>query len=132
VAKPRESSSRRKALEGFFAPEEKFKPALERKFQAAFADIVKRKAALGQRLNANPDDPRHFFNHRAAFKAGALGVDEAGHGSSRFKRAGHPNLIINGVDTRTGRKASEATISTNRRIQNETRRREGVRKRVAP
>ncbi len=52
-------------------------------------------------LNPNPDDPRHFYDYRGAYGAGAV-PDETGHWPSQFKREGHPNLTINGVDTRTG------------------------------
>ncbi len=52
-------------------------------------------------LNLNPDDPRHFYDYRGAYGAGVV-PDETGHWPSQFKREGHPNLTINGVDTRTG------------------------------
>lgn len=56
-----------------------------------------------QRLNlsTDPDDPRHFYDYRAAFRAGAT-PDSQGHWPSRFKLEGHPNLVIGGVNTRTG------------------------------
>jgi hypothetical protein len=52
----------------------------------------------------NPDDPRHFYDWRAAYSAGAT-PDESGHWPSEFKREGHPRLIIDGIDTRTGEPA---------------------------
>src|SRR5258705_11391750 len=52
-------------------------------------------------INPNPDDPRHFYDYRAAYRAGAE-PDSTGHWPSKFKLPGHPRLIINGVDTRTG------------------------------
>lgn len=52
-------------------------------------------------LNPDPDDPLHFYDYRAAFRAGAA-PDETGHWPSQFKREGHPRLILDGVDTRTG------------------------------
>jgi GGDEF domain-containing protein len=53
-------------------------------------------------LSENPDDPRHFYNYRAAFRSGAE-PDETGHWPSKFKKEGHPDLIIDGIDTRTGK-----------------------------
>lgn len=65
-------------------------------------------------LNPNPDDPRHFYDYRQAF---TQGMEPSAHRTERtmpdayvammhwpslFKQAGHPNLVINGVDTRTG------------------------------
>lgn len=58
--------------------------------------------AVENNLDPNPDDPRHFYNYRAAFRTGAE-PDETGHWPSKFKMEGHPNLIIDGVDTRTGK-----------------------------
>jgi hypothetical protein len=54
------------------------------------------------RLDPNPDDPRHFYNYRAAYDAGVRGPDASGHWPSKYKLEGHPNLVINGIDTRTG------------------------------
>ena len=47
------------------------------------------------------DDPRQFYDYRAAFRAGAT-PDETGHWPSEFKREGHPDLVKGGFDTRTG------------------------------
>jgi len=64
-----------------------------------------------QGLNPNPDDPQHFYDYRAAYAAGAS-PDATGHWPSQFKMEGHPNLIVNGVNTKTGETISqEATIS---------------------
>jgi len=52
-------------------------------------------------LDPNPDDPRHHYDYRAAYKAGAE-PDEAGHWPSRFKAPDHPNRYVGGVDTITG------------------------------
>ena len=52
-------------------------------------------------LNRDPDDPQHFYDYRSAFKAGAQ-PDAMGHWPSQFKMEGHPRLILNGIDTRTG------------------------------
>jgi diguanylate cyclase (GGDEF)-like protein len=67
----------------------------ESEFRAWYQD-----EAIRNNLSPDPDDPRHFYNYRAAFRSGAE-PDETGHWPSKFKREGHPNLIIDGVDTRT-------------------------------
>lgn len=56
-------------------------------------------------LAPDPDDPLHYYDWRGAYKAGAT-PDAAGHWPSIFKLEGHPNLVINGVDTRTGNPVS--------------------------
>ena len=77
----------------------------ERRFQNWYAE---QSAKLG--LDPNPDDPRHFYDYRAAFKAGAQ-PDETGHFPSEFKLEGHPRLILEGIDTRTGEKVEPSFIS---------------------
>lgn len=59
------------------------------------------KHAKAQGLSPNPDAPEHFYDYRAAYRAGAT-PDESGHWPSEFKREGHPRLVIDGVDTRNG------------------------------
>lgn len=71
------------------------------------------KIAEKNRLDPNPDDPRHFYDYRAAFKSGAA-PDSTGHLPSEFKQIGHPRLIISGVDTRTGRPASPNLVKANK------------------
>lgn len=71
-------------------------PVDERAFRAWYTDRAKR---LG--LNPNPDDPKHFYDYRAAFMEGAE-PDQTGHWPSTFKREGHPRLVVDGIDTRTG------------------------------
>jgi hypothetical protein len=53
-------------------------------------------------LSPDPDDPRHYYDWRAAFRAGAE-PDKAGHWPSMFKKEGHPNLVVDDIDTRTGK-----------------------------
>src|SRR3989304_4252909 len=53
-------------------------------------------------LNPNPDDPRHQYDYRAAYKAGAT-PDTNKHWPSQFKLEGHPNRYVDGVDTITGK-----------------------------
>lgn len=67
--------------------------------------------AAEQGLNQNPDDPQHFYDYRAAYKAGAK-PDTSGHWPSQFKREGHPNLIVDGVDTRTGQPVAKSAYRT--------------------
>lgn len=64
-----------------------------------------------QGLNPNPDDPRHNYDYRAAYGAGAV-PDEAGHLTSQFKGPKHENLVIDGVNTKTGEKVPGPTIKT--------------------
>ena len=60
-------------------------------------------------LDPDPDSPQHFYDYRAAFKAGAdaqvIPEDGLPHWPSTFKKVGHPNLIVDGRDTRTGEPA---------------------------
>lgn len=72
----------------------------ESRFQAWYQSRVQR---LG--LNPNPDDPQHFYDYRAAFRAGAE-PDQAGHWPSQFKREGHPRTVVGGVNTITGQSVS--------------------------
>lgn len=55
-------------------------------------------------INPDPDNPSHYYDYRAAFRAGA-GPNEKGHWPSKYKRPGHPNQFVGGIDTRTGRPA---------------------------
>ena len=75
---------------------ERLREGDEEAFQAWYAKYARQ---LG--LSLNPDDPEHFYDWRAAYRAGAT-PDASGHWPSVFKREGHPNLIIDGIDTRTG------------------------------
>ena len=68
----------------------------EETFRAWYAKHAKERG-----LKPDPDDPLHFYDWRAAYKAGAT-PNKEGHWPSQFKREGHPNLEIEGIDTRTG------------------------------
>ena len=57
-----------------------------------------------QGLDPNPDDPRHFYDYRGAFASGAQ-PDASGHMPSQFKTEGHPRMVIDGVNTKTGQSA---------------------------
>ena len=73
----------------------------EDKFQSwykGWADYLK--------INPDPDAPEHFYDYRAAYRSGAAPSAESNwHWPSQFKKEGHPNLIVDGIDTRTGKKA---------------------------
>lgn len=85
-------------------------PQDEGAFRSWYADKAKQYG-----LNPNPDDPEQFYDYRAAFRAGAK-PDASKHWPSQFKRAGHPNEVVGGFNTRTGervpgtKRASEAEL----------------------
>lgn len=82
--------------------ETKLTPQEEKKFQEWYA-----KWAQKLNLDPDPDNPLHYYDYRGAFKAGAAPTEESGwHWPSEFKREGHPNLIVDGRDTRTGESVS--------------------------
>ena len=59
-------------------------------------------------LDPDPDDPQHFYDYRSAWASGAQ-PDDTGHLPSTFKNELHPNLIVDGKDTRTGQPAFAAS-----------------------
>lgn len=69
----------------------------EQAFQAWYKGWA---AKLG--LDPNPDAKEHYYDWRGAYKEGAT-PDAEKHWPSKFKLEGHPNLIVNGQDTRTGK-----------------------------
>ena len=73
-------------------------PQQERNFQKEYARVAEE---LG--LSTDPDDPRHFYDYRGLFKEeGRLQTGPRKHFPSKFKLEGHPNLVVGGVDTKTG------------------------------
>ncbi len=82
-----------------------FEQSDEPQFQSWYNKIA---AETG--LKPNPDAPEHFYDYRAAWKAGAK-PDITGHWPSQFKREGHPNIVVGGIDTRTGEPAEEFTYA---------------------
>ncbi len=54
-------------------------------------------------LDPNPDAPEHFYDYRAAFESGAE-PNKEGHWPSKFKKKGHPRMIVNDINTQTGEK----------------------------
>lgn len=78
-------------------------PEEEKKFQSFYADIAKKSG-----INPNPDDPRHQYDYRGAWKSGAIPAPDPTdnnrlHWPSQFKDDDHPRRILQGIDTRTGR-----------------------------
>ena len=69
----------------------------EKKFQEWYASHAKK-----LKLNPDPDHPLQFYDYRAAYKAGAK-PDKTGHWPSAFKIKGHPRMVVDGVNTKTGR-----------------------------
>jgi hypothetical protein len=57
-------------------------------------------------ISPNPDDPEHYYDYRAAYRAGVSPTidktDGLYHWPSQFKQLEHPNRFVNGVDTITG------------------------------
>ncbi len=86
----------------------------EQKFQTEFA-----KVAEANNININPDDPLHFYDYRALFEETGELKSTRKHFPSKFKLLGHPNLIVDGKDTRTGEKATKSLIEANKKA-NET------------
>jgi hypothetical protein len=72
----------------------------EAEFRAWYKPIAKQ---MG--LDTNPDNPLHYYDYRAAYKAGAT-PDETGHWPSEFKKEGHPRMIVDGINTKTGEVAN--------------------------
>ena len=73
-------------------------------FSDWYADLAKKSD-----LSLDPDDPRHYYDYRAAYKAGA-DLDERKHLPSEFKHDLHPDRFIVGkdleiYDSKYGRKA---------------------------
>lgn len=52
-------------------------------------------------LNPDPDAPEHYYDYRAAYKAGE-GPGPDGHWPSKYKREGHPRMMVDGINTKTG------------------------------
>lgn len=76
-------------------------PDEEKKFQFWYKTWARK-----SNINPNPDDPLHYYDYRAAYKAGVKPAidpeDKKYHWDSRFKDDEHPNRFVKGVDTKTG------------------------------
>ncbi len=67
-------------------------------FKKDYSDYSKRTGN-----SPNPDDPRHHYNYRQLHKdTGGIQEDASGHLSSKYKTEGHPRMILDGVNTKTG------------------------------
>lgn len=54
-------------------------------------------------ISPDPDDPKHKYDYRAAYKSGAepqIADDNQYHWPSRFKADDHPNRFVAGIDTK--------------------------------
>ena len=73
----------------------------EQKFQSWYAARAKKTG-----IDPDPDNPEHYYDYRAAFSAGVEPsidpVDKQYHWSSEFKKEGHPRMVLDGVNTKTG------------------------------
>ena len=67
-------------------------PKEDVEFSHWYSDIAEK-----SNLSPDPDDPRHYYDYRAAHEAGA-GLDERKHLPSEFKHDLHPNRFIIGKD----------------------------------
>lgn len=63
--------------------------AMESNFRRDYAAYAKK---VG--VSPDPDDPLHFYDYRAAWRAGELTPDASGHLSSAYKREGHPRMYV--------------------------------------
>ena len=61
-------------------------------FSEWYSDIAER-----SNLSLDPEDPRHYYDYKAAYEAGA-DLDEGKHLPSRFKHDLHPNRFVIGKD----------------------------------
>ena len=71
--------------------------ANEQEFQSWYKGM-----AAKRRLNPNADDPQHFYDYRAFYESGGRDADETGHFPSTYKKEGHPRMIVDGINTKTG------------------------------
>ena len=79
-----------------------FDERTERDFQRAYRSVVNQRDNMNMPLGADPDDPAHLYDYRAAYKAGDLYIDSEGHFPSPYKMDAHPRKEVGGIDTRTG------------------------------
>ncbi len=82
----------------------------EPQFQTWYAEHAKN---LG--LSADADHPEHHYDWRAAYRAGAK-PDETGHWPSVYKKEGHPRMVVDGVNTKTGKPAVNQNYARGGRV----------------
>ena len=68
-------------------------PEEDVEFSHWYSDIAER-----SNLSSDPDDPRHYYDYRSAYEAGAR-LDEGEHLPSKFKHDLHPDRYI--IDKKT-------------------------------
>lgn len=73
-------------------------PGTEKSFQSWYSTWANRTG-----LDRNPDAPEHHYDYRAAYLSGAT-PDADMHWPSQHKGDKHPNLIIDGLNTKTGKR----------------------------
>jgi len=66
-----------------------------------------RSHAKRQGLNPDPYDSRHYYDYEGAWLSGAS-PDATGHWPSEFKKEGHPRMVVDGINTKTGKKEKTA------------------------
>lgn len=75
--------------------------ATDRAFQVWYEKQAKK---IG--INPDPDHPRQRYDYRRAYRAGVKGPGKGGHWPSAFKKKGHPRLVVDGINTKTGQKVN--------------------------
>lgn len=79
----------------------------EPEFQKAYAAYAKK-----TKLAPNPDDKEHYYDYRAAWRAGELNPNKENHLSSKYKREGHPRLYMTPDEKQFFREPKEGLIDT--------------------
>jgi hypothetical protein len=88
-------------MDGTIMAKNDAKGPFEVEFRKFYSDQAKK-----WNLDPNPDDPRHHYDYRKAYKAGAR-PDKTGHWPSKYKEENHPNRFVKGEDTITGKKMTK-------------------------
>ena len=73
-------------------------PFDEAGFSEWYSDVAEQVSDSTFTLNPDPDAPRHYYDYRAAYEAGAK-LDERKHLPSEFKHDLHPNRYV--IDEKT-------------------------------
>jgi len=55
----------------------------------------------------NPDPNAGFYDYESAYRDGVRKPDKEGHWPSKYKKVGHPNMIVDGINTKTGARATD-------------------------
>lgn len=106
----------------------------EEGYRSWYQEILDEKAKEGFTLNSDPDDLRHFYDHRAAYSDGMKPT--GGHGSSRYKLPGHPRMFLKMKQLDTGEFVEDddgeyydtrsMTLGTEQQVKDNDRSRESV------